>query len=78
MTPQTKAQRSESAKKAAATRKRNKLAQEQQRSEHTLQDSLHQVAGDVTAAARSVGGTAEKLAKAASDRVKAERAKRAK
>jgi hypothetical protein len=74
--PQTKAQRSASAKKAAATRKRNKELKEAQSHSANGQDALRDLAEDAKSAAKSFGASANKLTKAASLRVRTEIAKR--
>jgi anti-sigma regulatory factor (Ser/Thr protein kinase) len=69
---QTKEQRSAAAKKAAATRKRNREAATQQVEARKTRQAIDTAASTVSEAAKNVGEHAGKLTKAAAGRLKAE------
>jgi hypothetical protein len=69
---QTKAQRSEAAKKAAATRKRNREAALQEAESHETRRAIDDAVSTVAEAAKNVSEHLGKLSKTTADSVKAE------
>jgi hypothetical protein len=69
---QTKAQRSEAAKKGAATRKRNREAALQAAQAHKTRHAIDDAASTVAEVAKDVSERVGQLSKSAASRVKAE------